>query len=128
MTKPTQSVAVLALFLLLAGCVGGGIGGGLGSGGGDDSDEFAARTDTYDNCGGGGAGLLIGGGLSGGGAVRLGMSECELVNAIGTADEVLPQFAVEGERRVILSYAHPQGGTTAYLFVNNALKEINRVP
>jgi len=118
--KHLHVLAAIAVLSMLPACV------STGGGGGDDDLDLAMRTDTYDNCGGVGSGLLIGGG-GGGGAVRLGMSECELIDALGEADEVLPQFAPEDERRIILSYAHPQGGSTAYLFVNNFLKEINRV-
>lgn len=120
--KRLHIIAVLGICVSVSACV---------SLGGDDEADFDAElampTDTYDNCSRSVSGFLTGGG-GGGGAIQLGMSECALIRSLGDADEVLPQFAPQGERRVILSYAHPQGGSTAYLFVNNALKEINRVP
>jgi len=113
-------VVVVLLPIFLSGCV------SLGGGDKDDDIDFAMPKDTYDNCGG--ASNFLSSATGGGsGAVSLGMSECALLNALGEADEVTPQFAAEGERRVIMSYVSPDGGSTAYLFVNNALKEINRV-
>lgn len=88
--------------------------------------DLAMPTDTYDNCGGAGNFLTSATG-GGSGTVKLGMTECELSNALGEADEITPQFAREGERRIIMVYANPNGGSTAYLFVQNALKEINRI-
>jgi len=113
---PSLSSYILPLFL--AGCVSVG-------GGGKEVDLDAMPTDTYDNCGG--TGNFLTSATGGGGAVRLEMTECELVNALGDADEVTPQFAQNGERRIIMTYENPNGGSTAYLFVANSLKEINRV-
>jgi len=114
---PSLSAYILPLFL--AGCV--------SLGGGDkEVDIDAMPTDTYENCGGAGNFLTSATGGSGG-AVRLEMTECELINSIGDADEVTPQYAQNGERRIIMSYENPNGGSTVYLFVANSLKEINRV-
>ncbi|VAW10041.1 hypothetical protein MNBD_ALPHA09-1499 [hydrothermal vent metagenome] len=114
----SRNLSSLVLPLFLAGCI------SLGGGGDDPDIDLAMPTDTYDNCGGT-SNLLTSATGGSGGAVRLGMTECALVNALGDADEVTPQFAPEGERRIIMVYANPNGGSTAYLFVDNALKEIN---
>lgn len=119
-----QVIVAIVLPVFVAGCVSLGIGGG-----GDRSDpdiDLAMPTDTYDNCSGA-SNLLTSATGGGGGAVTLGMTECDLLNTLGDADEVTPQFASEGERRIIMVYANPNGGSTAYLFVDNALKEINLV-
>lgn len=121
--KLTRNIAIATvLALMTTACV--------SFGGEDDPDAaFAMPTDTYENCGSVGSDLLSSAGLSSssGDAVRLGMTECQLLNALGAADELSPQFAPEGERRIIISYVNESGGSTAYLFVDNALKEINRV-
>jgi len=113
------SVSSYLLPIFLAGCV------SLGRGG-NEPDIDAMPTDTYDNCGGAGNFLTSATGGSGG-AVRLEMTECDLTNALGDADEITPQFAQNGERRIIMTYNNPNGGSTAYLFVSNSLVEINRV-
>jgi hypothetical protein len=116
-SRSCASIPVLALALALAGCLGG-----------DDPDVAldAMPPDTYDNCGGGGLGLGVFS-SSGGGVVSLGMTECELVKALGEPAQVSPNPGAPGTRRVTMVYENPDGTATSYLFVNNSLKEINRL-
>jgi hypothetical protein len=106
----------LALAFALAAC----------AGGEDAALELGAMPpDTYDNCstGIGGVSIFSSGG---GGVVSLGMTECALVKVLGDPAQVTRDPAAGGPRRVTLTYAHPDGTGTAYVFVNNALKEIER--
>ncbi|MHA1524336.1 MAG: hypothetical protein ACTSY1_07990 [Alphaproteobacteria bacterium] len=121
----------------------------------------AVPTDTYDTCRAGGGGNLSGVSnlfsAASPGVVKLGMSECALVQVLGEPSQVLrggiglvedpimaapgspsalgapstpgaaPVAIPAGQRRITLVYAVEQGRATGYRFVNNALKEISRM-
>ena len=103
---------------------------GCQSGGGDGPAlEAAMPTDTHDNCSvlDQGATFLSGGGGESDGVVRLGMSECGLIGVLGQPESVAPAVRPGAARAVTMTYRNPDGTGTAYVFENNALKEINRV-
>jgi hypothetical protein len=109
--------------MLTAGCI---------TGGGEAEIAASMPSDTYETCRGGGGGAL-GEGVnflsSGGGArtVSLGMSECELIGVLGDPAGVTPEPRAGAGRHVTMTYANPDGTATAYVFVDNALREMNRV-
>ena len=121
MTALRTLLLSLIAALALAGC--------QSDGGDGPALQAAMPTDTYDNCGvlDQGATFLSGGGSESDGVVRLGMSECGLINALGQPESVAPAVRPGAARAVTMTYRNPDGTGTAYLFENNALKEINRV-
>jgi len=122
-TPVARRIACFALAMLTAGCVTGG--------GGEPEIAASMPSDTYETCRGGGGALSEGVNFlsSGGGAstVSLGMSECELIGVLGDPAGVTPAARPGGGRHVTMTYANPDGTTTAYVFVDNALREMNLV-
>lgn len=117
------------MMLAIAGCVrsGSGIGGRLMGGGEQRQSAAPMPTDTYDNCAGRvveGVNFLSSSGS--GGTVSIGMTECELIGVLGNPTSVTAGARPGARRFVTMTYANPDGTATHYLFVDNALREMNR--
>ncbi len=115
-------VSVCVAAILTAGCI--------SDVGGEPDLAAAIPSDTYETCRGGGAldqgvNFLSSGG--GAGRVELGMSECALIQVLGNPVNIAPGIQPAAGRQVSMIYANPDGTSTSYVFVNNALREINLV-
>ena len=130
-------IFLVTVTIVLVGCT------SIGS---DQTAAPAVPTDNIDNCRGGvanatGVSSLFSSGSSG--VVKLGMTECELVNVLGEPSQILrgggavpnpllaspdqaPVLAAT-QRQITLVYAREGGSATGYRFVENALKEISRM-
>ena len=118
----SSCIVVCAVANFIAGCI---------TDGGDATDLAAAiPTDTYETCRAGsvlneGVNFLSSG--TGPGRVKLGMSECALIQVLGNPVNVIPSNQPGAGRHVSMIYTNADGTATSYLFVNNALREMNLV-
>ncbi len=116
----TRVLGCCTALILLVGCIEGG--------NGEPNLAVTVAPGTYETCGGRGFvsdGVNFLSSASGPVGVKIEMSECELIRVLGMPTSLVPGPQVPGRRRITMVYANQDGTQTHYVFLNNALREIN---